>query len=356
MKFIHIADVHLGAEPEAGTAFSEQRPRELWDSLEAVIALCEREQTDLLLIAGDLFHRQPLKGELKEADYLFGSLTHTKVVLIAGNHDYIRKDSYYRSFSWSENVYPLFGEQPEYVYIKELETAVYGFSYYKREITEPLYDKIKAAGKAKYEILLAHGGDEKHIPIRQNTFDPAFDYVALGHIHKPQSVVKNQAVYAGALEPVDKNDTGKHGLIRGNITENGTSVEFVPFAKREYMHLIVETNESMTAGLIRDRIRALIRENGEQNLYKFLLRGFRSREISFADICRAAEHGSRDSVYGNVLEIVDETSPFYDLEEMKRKNADNLIGMYIDMFEDYTAGSVEEQALYEGLLALTGEG
>ena len=75
MRFIHIADVHLGAEPEAGTAYSKRRPDELWETFSEVVSLCEQEQTDLLLIAGDLFHRQPLLRELKEVDYLFSKLT-----------------------------------------------------------------------------------------------------------------------------------------------------------------------------------------------------------------------------------------------------------------------------------------
>ena len=44
-----------------------------------------------------------------------------------------------------------------------------------------------------------------------------FDYIAMGHIHKPQQVIPGLAAYAGALEPTDKNDTGKHGFIRGEI-------------------------------------------------------------------------------------------------------------------------------------------
>ena len=68
VKWIHIADVHLGASPDAGDAYSKVRPQELWDTFAEVIDICEREQTDLLLIAGDLFHRQPLKKELKEVD------------------------------------------------------------------------------------------------------------------------------------------------------------------------------------------------------------------------------------------------------------------------------------------------
>ena len=85
MKFIHIADVHLGAQPEAAV-YSQSRGRELWESFEKILGVCEDERTDLLLIAGDLFHRQPLVRELKEVNYLFSELTATKVVLIAGNH------------------------------------------------------------------------------------------------------------------------------------------------------------------------------------------------------------------------------------------------------------------------------
>ena len=125
MRFIHIADVHLGARPDAGPLYSEGRARELWETFEHVLGVCEEERTDLLLIAGDLFHRQPLVRELKEADYLFSELTHTKVVLIAGNHDYIGKNSNYRTFRWSENVYPLFGETMQYADFPELDTAVY---------------------------------------------------------------------------------------------------------------------------------------------------------------------------------------------------------------------------------------
>ena len=71
MKFIHIADVHLGAEPEGLKLGSKSRGQEIWESLEQITKICEWEEVDLLLIAGDLFHRQPLKKELKELNYLF---------------------------------------------------------------------------------------------------------------------------------------------------------------------------------------------------------------------------------------------------------------------------------------------
>ena len=64
VKWIHIADVHLGASPDAGDAYSKVRPQELWDTFAEVIDICEREQTDLLLIAGDLFQRIKRSGLL----------------------------------------------------------------------------------------------------------------------------------------------------------------------------------------------------------------------------------------------------------------------------------------------------
>lgn len=91
---------------------------------------------DLLLIAGDLFHRQPLLRELKDVSYLLGKLTHTQVVLSAGNHDYIKAGSYYLTYKWPENVHLLSGEELETIEFPELQTAVSGFSYHSREIKE----------------------------------------------------------------------------------------------------------------------------------------------------------------------------------------------------------------------------
>ena len=95
MLIIHAADIHLGASPDLGESWGENRKQELWDSFEKFIERVEEEQADLLLIAGDLFHRQPLLRELREVNGLFSTLTKTKVVLIAGNHDFVGENSEY---------------------------------------------------------------------------------------------------------------------------------------------------------------------------------------------------------------------------------------------------------------------
>ena len=126
MRFIHTADLHLGARPDAGKNNSGNREREIWETFERLIGVCEKKQVDLLLIAGDMFHRQPLLRELKEVNYLFSKLTRTKVVMIAGNHDYMKWDSYYRTFQWNQNVYPLFGDRLQCAEFPELGTAIIG--------------------------------------------------------------------------------------------------------------------------------------------------------------------------------------------------------------------------------------
>lgn len=347
MRFVHIADVHLGAQPDAGPLYSRQRPRELWDTFEHVIRVCEEERTDLLLIAGDLFHRQPLVRELKEVNYLFSELTHTKVVFIAGNHDYIRADSNYLTFQWSKNVYPLLDEHPQYVDFPELRTAVYGLSYHSREISRPLYDGLKAAGRAPFEILLAHGGDDRHIPLdRQALERSGFDYVALGHIHKPQIMSRDHIIYPGALEPIDKNDTGKHGYVKGEITENGVRTQWIPCARREYIHLELAVGSEDTTGSIRKQIKKKINEYGNENIYKIVLKGKRNRDV-FLDPERMTEGE-------NILEIIDRTSPAYDFERLYEENEDTILGRYIGRFRGCREGSVEYQALCEGVEALLG--
>ena len=345
MKFIHIADVHLGARPDAGPMYSAGRAQELWDTFRGIISLCEEERTELLLIAGDLFHRQPLMQELKEVNYLFSGLSHTRVVLIAGNHDYIRLDSNYRTFEWAENVYPLFGEELEYMDFPELNTAVYGFSYHRREITEPKYDQCRACGIEPFEILLAHGGDERHIPIDWRVLNSSgFTYVALGHIHKPQALVKDRIIYAGALEPVDKNDTGAHGYVRGEITGAGIRTQWIPYARREYIHLELPVSPGDTTGSVGKKIEKQIDNYGNENVYRVSLRGKRDPDISFD-----TEWLGR---CGNVIEVADDTSPAYDFEALYRENENTVLGRYMEHFAGCSEGSIEYQALCEGVDAL----
>ena len=318
-------------------------------------AACNEEKAELLLIAGDLFHRQPLLRELKEVNDLFKTLKNTQVVLAAGNHDYLRRDSYYRTFAWGENVHMLLGGQITVVELPELSAAVYGLRYYGREITERLYDQAFPRKQQKYELLLAHGGDERHIPIQKEKLRSlGYDYIALGHIHKPldmdtggcpdEQLHESRMAYSGALEPIDRNDTGPHGYILGELTRGRCRIRFVPFALREYVHLEVTTEKKMTNRGLKARIREQIEALGTQNIYKVTVKGFRDPDILF-------ELSDMDT-YGNIIDLSDESKPAYDFTKLLAQNRGDLLGKYIESLIDYDEDSVEYLALCEGVQAL----
>lgn len=350
MKFIHAADIHLGVEPDKGRPWSEIRREEIWRTFRRLLTAAEEEEADLLLIAGDLFHRPPLLRELKEVNYLFGKLQTTRVVWIAGNHDYLREDSVSRGFEWADNVFFLDGRECERLCFRDIGVSVYGFSYYQKEITEPLYDNLQPAQDRECHILLAHGGDARHVPIdKRRLAANGFDYVALGHIHKPQSLVPDRIAYAGALEPIDVNDTGPHGYILGEYRNGEIRTEFVPLACREYIHLELECGREDTSHSVQDRLEEAVRKNGREHIYKVILSGYRNPETQFSLLSYEQ--------CGNIIEISDMTEPDYDFDEMLRIHRGDLVGRYIEKLlpsEEQSGQSrqIRLRALYYGLEAL----
>lgn len=345
MRFIHIADIHLGAVPDAGYPWSDKRRTEIWDSFKRIIRTAQKEQIDFLLIAGDLFHRQPLLRELKEVNYLFSTLTDTRVVFILGNHDYLKKDSFYRGFQWNDNVICLEDQECQRIHFTDLGTTIYGFSYHSREITQALYDEIIPEEEGVCTILLAHGGDEKHIPINKKQLSQAgFDYIALGHIHKPQILLPNQMAYSGALEPLDRNETGEHGYILGDYSQGKMRIQFVPSAAREYIHLEIKTDEYQTDYSLCERISQGIQQHGTRHIYKLILSGYRDPDIQY-------DLKSYEKL-GNVVEIEDLTRPAFDFEKLKRKYQNNVIGRYISRLNTQSEDEVQNKALYYGVQAM----
>lgn len=344
MRFLHTADIHLGAVPDAGKPWSKERADAIGATFRKILQDAEDKEADLLLIAGDLFHRQPLKRELKDINYLFSTLTHTHVVLIAGNHDYLSETSSYLDYPWAENVHFLASASMTSVYLEDINTEVHGLSYHRPEIREPLYDGCRAPSDGRYHILLAHGGDALHIPFRPTAFTGSgFRYVALGHIHQPRVFEEVPAAYPGAPEPLDRTDIGPRGYIFGEILREKTRLDWVPAASAQYVPLSITTDRNTTTSQILDIIRPeLARHPGD--IYKLRLTGFRDPEITFdTENLKNA---------GRIVEIIDDTEPEYDLEALEREHANDLIGYYIRALSSGDENPIRKKALYYGLQAL----
>lgn len=357
MKFLHAGDVHLGAEPESGTSLGAARRTELWDAFRDIIDISNREQVDLLLLPGDLFHGQPLLREVKEVDYLFGTLTHTRVVMCAGNHDCLLPTSHYYDVTFPDHVTFLMDPQADSVYLPELNVEVFGLSYDTRQIGEARYDTLHGTDASRINILLAHGNimcNDKSIPLHRSVLESAgFDYVALGHIHN-RIEVSSRIAYSGSLEPLNRGETGAKGFILGEITKEGNGPshiewEFVPHAKREYVSLDFPVTADTTELSLCSDLFALLRERGLQHMYLITLTGVRAREVvwNLESIPAAlAKYGA------NVIELMDETVPDFQIERLREQEQDTLVGRFINRLDAVEDEELKSLALQYGLQAL----
>ncbi len=348
MRFIHIADVHYGAIPDRGKPWSETRALEIKETFKDMLQLVERSRVDLLLIAGDLFHAPATDQDLMELDYLLGKLTKARTVIIAGNHDYIGEGSPLERFRFRSKTIYLPKGKVSNVYLKDLNTCITGYSYPTYEVKENVFLGVTPAKPGAINILLAHGGDEKHIPFNKAELKNAgFDYVALGHIHKPDILADNLMAYSGALEPIDHNDIGKRGYIFGEIGTTNKIV-FKQFNKRSYYNLGLEINTDCTNEMIIDTLTAGIEKLGKDNIYRVLLRGRKSNSLKI-DLRSLEKHYS-------IYEVVENVYRDYDIEQLLIENKGNLIGRYIETYIDKTDDEKCKKALHYGVEAILASG
>lgn len=346
MKFLHIADLHLGVAPDTGKPWSEKRKQDIWNSFFEVISYVKQENINLLLIAGDLFHRQPLKRELKEVAAQFESIAETEVVMIAGNHDYLHPKSYYRGFEFPKNVHMICSEQMEKIWLEKLDTTVWGASYWKAYDGRKLYDEVVLpANKKGFHILLGHGGDEKHRPFNvKKVAELGFDYAAFGHIHKAEQMVPGKVVMAGALEPTDCNDFGPHGFWVGELDETGCGVKFLPIKKCEYIKQELVINGKMTWTQILSEIKSLLMNREEYQISHVRILGYRDGDLEI----------DKEAIIqlDRVVRVSDETVPDYQFDKLRQQHEGTLLGNYIEEVQKYPDQILAKTALYYGVWAM----
>ncbi len=345
MRFIHIADVHLGCRPDIGFSWGESREKEIWETFASIIKVCAEEKVDLLLISGDLFDHQPSVDELKRVNNMFAKISRVQVVLISGERDYVKQDSAYMEFDWANNVSFLSEDEPDSVFLEEIDTTVHGISYSSEENTERIAESILPNNdEGEIQILMLHGGDNEHMPFSPKTLKKAdFDYIALGHVHTLRSV-SECAVYPGSPEPLGREEIGKHGYILGEFTDEGLEIQFVPVSKREYVQLTVRVSSDIEGSVLEERLKSVIEKQGAQHLYLITLEGkYRPRQ---------PYNTERLQKIGNIVEVDDRTVPDYDLLSLLDEHKDDVVGMYMEELLKQPSNKTVQRALFCGLDAL----
>jgi exonuclease SbcD len=211
-KFLHTADIHLGKTYRTSSGEAE-RYEDFFRILGGIISDAIQEKVDFVLIAGDLFHTgQILPRTFAKTIETLQPLKDAGIPCIAveGNHDWIhRRDS----ISWMEAL-----SQMEYIRLLrpsrtdtggycfdpfDPETGmggcievkglnIYGLGYIGAQAGSHV-SRICEAVKTENNLLLFHVGVWTYSPVEIGNMQPdealplaeKFDYVALGHGHKP---------------------------------------------------------------------------------------------------------------------------------------------------------------------------
>jgi exonuclease SbcD len=233
------------------------------DILQKIVALACEHKPDAVLIAGDVYDKAtPIVDAVKLLDWLLVGFNELgiAVYLVSGNHDSAERMAFGAELLKHSGVHivPSYKGQlePHKLADEHGELNVWMMPYLKPILVRDFFpdetvvtysDAVRAAlgniqiDTTQRNILVAHqfvtgaklseGSEELLVGGSENIdgslFD-AFDYVALGHIHRPQSVGRKTMRYCGtplkyALSEIRQQksvtvvDVGKKGSI--NITE-----------------------------------------------------------------------------------------------------------------------------------------
>ena len=227
MKFLHLADLHLGKQMNDLSLLADQQA-----VLEQIVSIAQAERVNAVLIAGDVYQRSTPQAEAMALfDWFVSQLAarNMKVFIISGNHDSALRISYFSSLVRASGVYvsEAFTGDLQSVTLRDVHGDVVVWllpfltpARVKRHLPEEkiltCQDAVAAVLRhtpldtRKRNVLLCHqfitgcatsDSEERAVGGLDNVdaslFDD-FDYVALGHIHRPQRILRDTLRYAGS--------------------------------------------------------------------------------------------------------------------------------------------------------------
>lgn len=233
MKFLHLADLHLGKILQEQSLIEDQEYM-----LNQIIEIIERENIEAVLISGDVYDRSvPPAEAVNLLDCFLKTLIKElkiKVFMIAGNHDskdrlafgskifedeglyieskyngdlrkielqdeYGKLNIYMLPFVKPIEVKQFFEDDLENNYNTAINKVIGKEEINKSERNIILIHQFVTAGMLEPERteseVLSLGGIESVDVYNFNDFD----YVAIGHVHRPQKIGRDTARYAGTM-------------------------------------------------------------------------------------------------------------------------------------------------------------
>jgi exonuclease SbcD len=333
IKLLHFSDLHLGVENygrlDPATGLST-RLGDFLRSLDSVVDYALGEEVDVVLFCGDAYQTvHPSPTNQREFARRIRRLSEAgiPVFLLVGNHDLplsTGKATSTEIFGTLEvpNVFVADTVATHHIDTKSgrlqivalpwpirshflARTQLKGLSTEQineelaRIVTRLVNKEIESLDPELPTVLAAHvtvfGAETSYgsgasvfrgqdVIIPQSLLgSPAFDYVALGHLHQHQIVRKTHppAVYSGSIERLDFGEEGEQkGFVLVQLDKGTAQFEFVPLQVRDFLTIDVkaqgqdptaEVLDSILAHDISDKVvRLLVHMTPEQEP---LLRG-----------------------------------------------------------------------------------
>ena len=235
MKFLHVSDLHIGKVVNDFSMLEEQR-----FILDQISGMAVANKVEAVVIAGDIYDRAIPPGEAVTLfDAFLTGLVRAKiqVVMISGNHDSPERISFGGRLFDAQGVHiagvaeealtrvKIEGEESvtEFVLLPFIKFAKLGATNSAEAVEKMLaryWEEEKSARVEteayKNRVLVTHyfvtdAGREPELSDSETTIHvggldnvdaslfAGFDYVALGHIHKPQQIGNHPVWYAGSL-------------------------------------------------------------------------------------------------------------------------------------------------------------
>ena len=228
MKILHTSDLHIGKRVKEFSMLDEQR-----FILNQILTTAEAEQPDAIILAGDIYDKSVPSAEAVSLfdDFLVSLARLGKsIFIISGNHDSPERISFASRIMQSSKIYlsPVYDGtiRPVILPDGESEVAFYLLPFIKPSVVLHYADEgtdIKTyddamryvvskmdIDKSRRNILIAHqyvtGAERSESEdmviggldnVDASVFAP-FDYVALGHLHRPQYCGRATIRYSGS--------------------------------------------------------------------------------------------------------------------------------------------------------------
>ena len=352
MKFIHMADMHFDIPFTVlnnRNQLGEKRRLEQREAFKNIIEYIKENNIDYLFISGDLYENEYIrKSTIDYINNLFKEIPDTKVYIAPGNHDPYINGSMYKTADWNDNV-KIFSNNIEVVENEDCNIYGYGFGdFYCR--TSDVQD-IVIENKDKINILITHGTlnggtieDMEYNPLNKNRLKQiGFDYIALGHIHKPDynSEPDQRIVYPGSPIAMGFDELGNHGVIYGELTKENISLKFIPIDKREFKEKELDISDVNNIEELVEKINKL--ELEDNVFYKLILIGDKNFEININNLFKYITNE-------NIIKIKNNTKLKIELEKIEKNN--NLKGLFVkEILDELNKDNYDKDTL-ENVLAI----